>query len=199
MRSKLVLVLPIAVFLSGCTTHRRAALPTTLPNPNTAPAGVLRQGVLTVALEAKRAMWNLDGDRRPGMSIEAFAEQGRSPSIPGPLLRVPRGTEIRIRVHNTLSQMIAMQVPAAIHGEAAAATSDSVVIAPGAVGEVRIHATTPGNYLYSATTRTPLNDATGYAGLLAGAIVVDTSAIAQSPRDRVFFIMMAANSLLRPL
>jgi FtsP/CotA-like multicopper oxidase with cupredoxin domain len=166
------------------------------PNRNTSSAGVLGQGALTVTLIAMRATWNLDGDGRAGMAIEAFAEDGKAPSIPGPLLRVPRGTEIRLRVRNTLAQPIAMQVPATIHGAADATAFDSVVIAPGAVGEVRIHATAPGNYIYRATTSTPLSDVTGYAGLLAGAIVVDTSAVAPRPRDRVFVIMMVADSLL---
>jgi FtsP/CotA-like multicopper oxidase with cupredoxin domain len=195
MRLTLALVLPVVAALPACTRQRPASLPATVPNANTSPAGVLAQGVLTVALEAKRATWHLDGDDRPGMSIGAFAEEGKPPSIPAPLLRVPRGTEIRVRVRNSLSEPITIQVPVAIHAANDAGESDSVVIAPGAASEVRIHATTPGNYIYRATTRTPLSDATGYSGLLAGAIVVDTSATAPQPRDRVFMIMMTADSL----
>jgi hypothetical protein len=44
--------------------NRRAARAIVQANPNTHAAGVLRNGVLTVTLEAKPSLWYLDGQGR---------------------------------------------------------------------------------------------------------------------------------------
>src|SRR5215218_5604488 len=80
----------------------RAPLPTAAPNENWRPSGRLRAGVLTLSLEARLTMWHPDGDLLPGIPIEAFAERGRVPEVPGPLIRVPRDTELHIEVRNAL-------------------------------------------------------------------------------------------------
>src|SRR5689334_20733797 len=59
--------------------HSTAAAPEVQPNPNTARAGTLRNGVLTVALEAKEAAWQLNGPDRPPRSVAVFAEPGKPP------------------------------------------------------------------------------------------------------------------------
>ena len=41
--------------------------------------------------------------RSPGLPVEAFAEPGRAPSAPGPLIRVPQGTMIRALIRNGLA------------------------------------------------------------------------------------------------
>src|SRR5215472_12434992 len=77
-------------------------LPTVQPNPNTHRAGRLHGDVLSVALEAKQASWQADGPARPPMTVAAFAEAGAPPLLPGPLVRAPQGTEIRLSVRNSL-------------------------------------------------------------------------------------------------
>jgi len=52
-----------------------AELPAVRPNPNTERAGVLHDGVLTVALEAKESAWRLDGPSRPPMTIESSSSR----------------------------------------------------------------------------------------------------------------------------
>jgi FtsP/CotA-like multicopper oxidase with cupredoxin domain len=79
-------------------------LPTALPNPKTTPAGTLRGHVLRIELEARLAMWHPDGDSLTGIAVETFAERGKRPQVPGPLVRVPRGTEIRASVRNSLER-----------------------------------------------------------------------------------------------
>jgi hypothetical protein len=44
------------------------------------------------------------------LSVYSFGEVGRPLQNPGPLIRVPQGTEIQTSIHNTLA------VPVTIHG-----------------------------------------------------------------------------------
>ena len=75
----------LTLLLAGGTATARQALPVAAPNDNRTPAGTLRDGVLTISLEATLSMWHPDGDSLPGLPVEAFAESGKQPSAPGPL------------------------------------------------------------------------------------------------------------------
>ena len=173
----------------------RSELPVVRPNANTDRAGVLHDGVLTVALEAKESAWHLDGPDRPPMTIEAFSEPGKLPLLPGPLVRASAGTEIDVSVRNSLKVPLAFLFPAAIHGGPNQfAAMDSVVVAPGMVGLLTTRASVPGNYIYRATTPHGTSKAWKLAGLLAGALVVDSAGVTAPPRDRVFVIMQAMDS-----
>src|SRR5438132_6848435 len=75
------------------------------PNDNRRSAGTLKDGVLTLALEARAGSWQPEGSGGRSLdSLGAFAEAGRPLSTPGPLIRVPAGTEIRGTLHNTLAR-----------------------------------------------------------------------------------------------
>ncbi len=180
--------------LAGAAAPRRA--PTSVqPNPNIERAGTLRDGVLTVALDAALHSWRPDGPHRPAVEIAAFSQVGKAPLMPGPLLRVAAGTEIRLTVHNALGTPLTFFVPAAIHGGSDALDkADSVVIAPGAVGQLVTKATVPGGYVYRATTPRGESRVGHLAGLLAGALVVDSASTAGTPRDRVLVIMETPDS-----
>ena len=164
-------------------------------NPNTERAGALRNGVLTVTLEAKPSLWHLNGPDRPPMTVAALAEPGKAPLMPGPLLRVPSGTDIRLTLRNALAQPLTFFVPASIHGGPDRITAmDSVVVAPGAAATLTTRATVPGNYLYRATTPERTSRKLGLTGLLTGALVVDISRAISPPRDRVLVIMETPDS-----
>jgi hypothetical protein len=65
------------------------------PNDNQQAAGRLKDGVLTVELEARQGRWAPEGEGgRVIDSIFAFAEVGKGMSTPGPLIRVPVGTVV---------------------------------------------------------------------------------------------------------
>jgi manganese oxidase len=193
-----LLAMALAAALFGLGASRwPSAPPVVQPNRNVDRAGVLGEGVLTVALEAKQTRWWLDGPRHPAMTVAAFAEQGKKPMLPGPLLRVPSGTVIRLSVRNSLAAPLTFLVPSAIHGGPELLTSaDSIIVAPGAVGQLVTRATAPGNYVYRATTPEGSVRATLLTGLLAGALVVDTVGATQ-PHDRVFVIMATPDSASR--
>jgi len=73
----------------------RSGPPDAAPNDNRRPAGTLRDGVLTVALVAREAVWHPDGPGGGALAVRAFAEEGGAPSVPGPLVRVRAGRETR--------------------------------------------------------------------------------------------------------
>jgi FtsP/CotA-like multicopper oxidase with cupredoxin domain len=72
------------------------------PNDNRQSAGTLDKGVLTIALEARTGSWRPEGDNGRTVDVAAFAEEGKPLSTPGPLIRVPLGTQVRVTVRNRL-------------------------------------------------------------------------------------------------
>ncbi len=163
-------------------------LPLAQPNPNTTAAGRLDRGVLRIDLEAKLAMWHPDGDSLPGIEVETFAERGRRPQVPGPLVRLSAGTEIRARVRNSLDRdTLTFHFPGA-------GAADSLMIPPGQTRELRVRAARPGTFLYRATTSTLLHRQLQVGGLLAGAVVVDSLRTGTAARDRIFVILEASDS-----
>ncbi len=166
------------------------------PNANTERAGVLRNGVLTVRLDAKEALYHIYGPRRRPMAVEAFAERGKPAVMPGPLVRATSGTEIRLEIHNALAKPITLLVPTIMRGEAdRSATMDSIVVAPGGDGVLTTRPTVPGNYVYRATLPTASSKFKHLAGLMAGALIVDSAKAPAAPHEHVFVIMPVWDSL----
>ena len=165
-------------------------------NDNRARAGV--QGVSTVAIrmEAKLAMWHPDGDDKPGVLIPVFAELGRAPQVPGPLIRAPGGTDVIVMLRNSIPNATLI-----VHGLHArppivpigTTFSDSVVIAPGTYQTLRFKLDRPGTYYYWGTTTGRPFERRGEDAQLSGAIVVDEPG-ERTPRDRVFVIGMWADT-----
>ena len=159
-------------------------------NDNRRPGGRLTAGVLAVSLEARTGLWRPEGPGGPALAVAAFAEPGRAPSTPGPLLRVPLGTEVRATVRNTLAVPIVVRGLGAERGM----QKEGETIAPGAAHEFRFRADVAGVFYYAAQVdgAPPLvrfhDDAQ-----LHGAIVVDPPAAPAGsaralPPDRIFVI-----------
>jgi FtsP/CotA-like multicopper oxidase with cupredoxin domain len=178
----ILLVTSVGAFPDGSPNGRAEA------NDNRRAAGIFRDGVLTVALEAREATWYPDGDQLPGTSVEAFGEIGGSPSVPGPLLRVAAGTEIRGSLRNSLPRdTITFYVPAKLSRDTPSDQLDSLIVPPGAVRPLQISAMRPGTYLYRAVSgrRGTGRAALHIDGLLGGALVVDSAGVTGVPRDRI--------------
>src|SRR5262252_5374771 len=71
------------------------SLPPIVANQNHAPAGTLRNGILTIHLEIANGEWHPEAENGVAVSVYAFGESGRSLQNPGPLIRVQQGTEIQ--------------------------------------------------------------------------------------------------------
>ncbi|HSR92734.1 MAG TPA: multicopper oxidase domain-containing protein [Gemmatimonadales bacterium] len=152
-------------------------------NPNIHPAGRLSGRTLTLALEARNGRWYPMAEG--GLSVEtmAFAEGSGPLLIPGPLIRVPSGTEVRVSVRNRLA------VPLVIHGLTARPVSgdDSLIVPPRGTGEARFRVNEPGSYYYwGSTSGLGIGDRDGLDSQLNGAIIVDPPGSVVT--DRVFMI-----------
>src|SRR4029078_1832623 len=123
------------------------SLPMATANDNREAAGVLKDGVLTLRLVAEEARWRPEGQSEadPTRTIQAFAEEGQAPQIPGPLVRVPEGTEIRMSVRNAIPG-----APMRLYGAMTRPGDPEafVEIASGATRELRFTRRKPGTYAY---------------------------------------------------
>ena len=158
-----------------------AKLPTVAANDNRVAGGTLKNGVLTIQLEIREGRWYPDKDGGPSVVVQAFSEEGRAPQIPGPMIRVPGGTEIHASVHNLLATSATVHGLHARPGDA----KDVFELAPGQVREARFLAGAPGTYYYWART-TKKDDPAPEETQLSGAFLVDPAG--QAPDDRVFVI-----------
>jgi FtsP/CotA-like multicopper oxidase with cupredoxin domain len=158
---------------------------TIVPNDNRVAAGRMKHGVLTVGLEARVGIWQPDGPTGRSISTAAFAEVGKTLETPGPLLRVPVGTEVRATVRNSLAKPMWLYGM----GRQRGLSSDSVEIAPGATREVRFRADEPGAYYYAARTeRFRVTNRRSEDSQLGGVIIVDPPGARSSRSERIFAI-----------
>jgi len=152
-------------------------------NQNHAPAGVLRDSVLSFHLEIAKGEWHPEDDAGIALAVYAFGESGRPLQNPGPLIRVPQGTEIRASLHNSLT------VPTTVHGLMEPGSDDAVHVAPGATEPVSFKATTPGVYFYwGAAEVEDVKLRYGIDSELTGALVVDPPG--QIADDEIFVMEM---------
>jgi len=153
-------------------------------NSNGTPGGELEHGILTLHLELRPADWYPEADTGPCMKVYAFGEEGKPPQVPGPMIRVPQGTEIHVTLHNLLPDAAVVHGMHQHPGEA----SDVVQVPAGEVRDLRFSAGVPATYQYWASTAKDLNGRHPYRedSQLAGAFIVDPPGVVEP--DRVFVI-----------
>jgi FtsP/CotA-like multicopper oxidase with cupredoxin domain len=175
--------------VSSFGTHAARETDRVAINDNQSAAGVLRDGVLTLRLEVREGEWHPDRDSEPGIVVRAFAEEGKRSLIPGPLIRVPEGTEIHAFVRNPLARGTLVVHGLSTRGVSATRGADTIQIQPGATREVRFVAGAPGTYYYWGTVESaPAADGSTIDAELNGAFVIDPRAEPGKRPDRVFVI-----------
>jgi manganese oxidase len=150
-------------------------------NDNRRPAGTIMNGVAAIRLFARRGKWRPEENTGPTLDVAAFGEEGGALQIPGPLLRVPEGTDVVVTVRNSLSERLE------IHGFVTRpAASDTVFsVLAGETREIRFAAGAPGTYHYWATTAgSALFRRDAMESQLGGAFIVNPKGAATA--DRVF-------------
>jgi FtsP/CotA-like multicopper oxidase with cupredoxin domain len=156
-----------------------------IPNDNRIAAGAFAKGVLTLRLEVRLGRWYPDGPQGPSLVMPMFAEVGRPPRNPGPLIRVTSGTTIRVSVKNALidSTLVVYGLMTRPGG-----ATDTIQVRPGATRELSFSAGAPGTYFYwGTTTHKPVADRGGIDSQLHGAFIVDPPGRTPPP-DRVFVL-----------
>jgi FtsP/CotA-like multicopper oxidase with cupredoxin domain len=169
-----------------------ARIPLPRPAPNAArasvhsnhvAAGVQSGNVLTIALDVVESAWKPEGDNDPEVPVLAFAEAGKAPLVPGPLIRVRQGTEIRLTLRNRVDSAITI---GGLRPGVSPAT-DTMTIAPGQSREMRYRLDKPGSYFYwGAFGGTVFTDRLWKDSQLNGALIVDPPG--GSTSDHVFVI-----------
>ena len=165
-------------------------------NDNKRSAGVLKDGVLTIELEAREGMWFPETHEGQGIRVYAFAEKGKSLQLPGPVIRVPEGTIIKATIQNKLDTAMTL------HGFCSrpAVPGDSIIIQPGATYEATFKAGQHGTYFYRASA----SDKIDFFGLvlphftdsqLFGAFIIDPPGEKPDPKERIMMISLWNNNI----
>ena len=132
--------------LPGSTAGKWSALPDVEANDNRTSAGTMSGKTLTIHLRVAMARWHPEAANGPFVDVATFAEEGKAPTIPGPMIRVREGTTIVATVRNDLTDST-IWVRGLVNHPAA---EDSTPIAPGASRTFSFLAGKPGTYVYSA-------------------------------------------------
>ncbi|HVI08851.1 MAG TPA: multicopper oxidase domain-containing protein [Candidatus Binatia bacterium] len=167
-----------------------------LANQNRTPAGKLENGVLTVHLEIRSGTWHAEAADGPPLYVHAFAEAGKPLSIPGPLLRVPVGTTLKVTVDNKYKK------PATVFGlnTRPGDPKAGIAIPPGESRETSFLAGAAGTYYYWARTVSPEKDDEPYLAdaQLNGAFIVDPAGEVAPDRIFVLNVMATLSDALHP-
>lgn len=199
--------------LSGDTVHvfrptGAAARTQAIPNDHLSPAGRMVDGVLHVRLEAVEAEWYPRGPDGPRITTPAFAEWGKPPQVPGPLVRVSSGTPVLATIRNTLERPIHVRglsdreapstpPPAAAAFLPAFALSQPVVVQPGETREIRFTPTESVSSFYFARLQpapggpsppTIIPGGIADEGAFMGALIVDPPATVSQDDERILML-----------
>jgi FtsP/CotA-like multicopper oxidase with cupredoxin domain len=180
---ELSLILSLWLAGNGCRGEANQA-PRVEPNDNRTPAGRLEGGVLDLQLEAREGRWHPDGNQRAGLVMQVFAESGRAPQNPGPLIRVRAGTTVHVSVRNSLRDSVVVY---GLHTRPGT-IGDTLHLTPGESRDVSFAAGAPGTYFYwGSTTHDSIYARNGVDSQLQGAFIVDSATGPVRP-DRVFVL-----------
>ncbi|MEJ7914225.1 MAG: multicopper oxidase domain-containing protein, partial [Chitinophagaceae bacterium] len=157
-------------------------------NDNRKPAGVLRNGILFLNLEVRTGNWYPETHDGMPIKVYALAEAGKPLQIPGPLIRVPEGTEIQATVRNAVAATTLM-----LHGfySRPGNGKDSTAIPYGETYKVQFKPGVAGTYSY----RVSANSFKRTNGLpyredsqLYGGFIVDGKSGEVDPDERILMI-----------
>ncbi|MFI5209087.1 MAG: multicopper oxidase domain-containing protein, partial [Gemmatimonadales bacterium] len=145
------------------------SLPRVQANDNRAPAGRLENRVLHLDLEVRLARWYPEADDGAWIDVPVFAERGKTPQVPGPLIRIPAGSTVKLTLENRLDTTIT------VHGllTRPAESLDSTTLGPHGRHTFRFAAGAPGTYLFWGQLGP--DDRHNERQQLAGAFVVDSA------------------------
>ncbi|MDF2770511.1 MAG: hypothetical protein K0S86_4 [Geminicoccaceae bacterium] len=155
-------------------------------NDNRQPAGSLANGRLTLSLDIVESAFQAEGDHDPVVRALAFAETGKAPQIPGPLLRAPLGTVVHLTLRNRSDSAVMLgglrpSLPAG---------RDTIHVAAGATREITFRIDKVGNFFYWAVLKglNSFEDRYWLDSQLTGALVVDAPGTSPAANERVWLI-----------
>jgi FtsP/CotA-like multicopper oxidase with cupredoxin domain len=180
--------LGILLLVSAGRPSSRIDAPRAAANDNRLPAGTMQRDTLVLALVVQRAEWYPEAQAGPHITIEAFGEEGKAPSIPAPLIRVVTGTPVHVRVRNALGDSTIHVIGLGRHPIAA---DDTLRIPPGDSATRTFTAGAAGTFVYRAVIGNNPDGRPSERETAGGAFVVDP--VGGSPPDRIFVINLIAD------
>lgn len=154
-------------------------------NQNRLPAGRMSRGTLTLALDVVEGAFQPEGSGEPVVRILALAEPGKAPEVPGPLLRAPVGTIVKLTLRNRSDSALVFSG----FRQKLSATDDTLHLAAGATREITFRLDAVGTYAYWGVLKGLKNfrERDWLDSQLSGAFVVDPVG-ADPARDRIFVV-----------
>lgn len=159
-------------------------------NDNTVAAGRVLGDTLMLRLVVRRANWYPEAENGPYATVEAFGEEGKSPTIPAPLIRVRAGQAIRASIHNALPDSTIHLIGLAEHP---IVKDDTIHLAPGRKIDLDFQAGAAGTYIYRAVIGNDPDTRASERETAAGAFVVDPPG--GSPPDRILVMNIFSEPL----
>ncbi|MDQ3081839.1 MAG: multicopper oxidase domain-containing protein, partial [Gemmatimonadota bacterium] len=156
-------------------------------NPNLVAGGRMTKGTLTLALDVVEAAWQAEGTGDPVVRILALAEPGKAPQVPGPLLRAPVGTTVRLTLRNRSDSAL-------MFGglrQSLAAKDDTLHIAAGATRQITFTLDSVGTFFYWGALKglSSWKDRDWLDSQLTGAFVVDPAGTPPGKaKDRIWLV-----------
>ena len=187
MKRPAFVLLGLVLVVAGWGPGVPLEAPRVSPNDNRHPAGAKRGDTLLLRLVVRKAEWYPEAEDGPHIAVEAFGEEGKSPSIPAPLIRVRTGTPIRALIRNALPDSTVHVIGLGTHPVQPA---DTLHVVPGGFAEVIFRAGAPGTYLYRAVIGNDPDGRPSERETAVGAFVVDPEN--GSPADRIFVVNVIA-------
>lgn len=163
-----------------------ANAPLTQVNDNRMAAGRRIGDTLTLSLEIVEAAFQAEGPADPVVRVLAFAEAGKAPEVPGPLLRAPRGTVVKLSVRNRSDSAVMLGGLRPWMD----ADRDTVHVAAGAARAITFTLERTGNFFYWGVLKglSSYEDRYWLDSQLTGALVVDEPGVAIPANERIWLI-----------
>lgn len=163
-----------------------ANAPVAQVNDNRQPSGVRSGDTLTLSFDIVEAGFQAEGPHDPIVRALAFAEPGKAPVIPGPLIRAPLGTTVRLTIRNRSDSSIMLGgLRPSMPPE-----SDTVHVGPGATRNITFRLARVGNFFYwgAVPGQDSFDDRFWLDSQLTGALIVDAPGATPDPNERVWLI-----------
>ncbi len=163
-----------------------AGAPIAQVNDNRESSGTRSGQTLSLSLDIVEAAYQPEGEHDPVVRILAFAEPGKAPQVPAPMIRAPLGTTVRLTLRNRSDSAIMLgglrpSLPEGV---------DTTHIAPGATREITFRLDRVGNFFYwgALPGQDSFDDRYWLDSQLTGALIVDAPNTPPATNERVWLI-----------
>jgi manganese oxidase len=161
------------------------------------PAGVMVNDTLRITLETHATEWRPWGADGPAIYKHAFATDGETPRIPGPLIRFTAGTPVQVTIRNTLPDTLAVRGfrDKARGGGLPGIIADQLIVPPSAGKNLVFTSNLAGTFSFGASRLsennepdTPLPGAAEADRGFQGVMIVDAPQETIFPDERFFLL-----------